>query len=127
MVQSKLEISEKNRIWREANPDYQKAWKAKQDDWKALKSTYNKTYYKTDSGRKKVIIAQWKRSGLIHNNYDALYNIYINTHSCMICETPFKTRHDRQMDHNHSPPYNYRQMLCHKCNCHDAWMKVLIP
>lgn len=126
MPMTKEEISEKNRLWREANPDYNKNWQNKCEDWKAKKSAYNKTYYKTDNGRRKVIIAQWKRKGLIHNNYEALYNIYINTHECMVCDTPFKTRHDRCLDHDHTTNL-YRHVLCHKCNCHDAWKKVLIP
>ena len=127
MVQTKEEKSAKNKIWREKNPDYQKAWKAKQDDWKALKSAYNKKYYESESGHKVAIIAGWKRSGLIHNNYKSLYNIYINTTECMVCNTPFKSRQDRHLDHNHSPPYNYRNILCHHCNCMDNWKKVLIP
>jgi len=126
MVQTKEEKSAKNKIWRDANPDYMREWKNKQEDWKALKSVYNRKYYNSSSGHRVAIIAGWKKSGLIHNNYNALYNIYINTTECMVCNAPFKSRRDRHMDHDHQTNL-YRQVLCHHCNCMDQWKLVLIP
>ena len=125
-MKTKEEISAKNKIWREAHPDYQKAWKDKQEDWKALKSAYNKKYYESESGHRVAIIAGWKRSGLIHDNYNDLYNIYINTHDCMVCDTPFKSRRDRHLDHDHTTNL-YRNILCQSCNNLDHWKLVLIP
>jgi len=38
---------------------------------------------------KAKMIYDWKRSGLIYDNYDELYDVYINTMECQHCQTEF--------------------------------------
>ena len=69
-------------------------------------------------------INSWKRSGLIHPDYNALYDRYINTHHCDICNCEFNKNNCRCMDHDHSNGL-FRQILCMNCNRKDNWIKVL--
>lgn len=57
----------------------------------------------------------WKQYGLITDNFDELYNRYINSSQCEKCKTPYKNRKDRHMDHCHLTG-EFRNILCHKCN-----------
>jgi len=122
---TKEEISVKNREWREANPNYQKDYIINHENWAAKKAAYNKKYYNSEGGNRVSMIGQWKIKGLIHDNYDDLYNIYINTTECMICSKEFKSRRDRCMDHDHQTNL-YRQILCQNCNIHDRWQTINI-
>ena len=57
----------------------------------------------------------WKRLGVIHPNLDALYNMFIRTTNCNVCNTEFKSRNDRHMDHDHETG-KFRFILCRSCN-----------
>ena len=86
---------------------------------------YNKVYNLTPAGIKATTIANWKRKGLIHPEYDQLYELYINCNCCDICKKEFKNTFDRCMDHHH-PTGLFRQFLCRDCNNHDNW-KTKVP
>jgi hypothetical protein len=67
-------------------------------------------------------ISNWKRYGLIHNDYNALYDEYINTTHCNHCQKEFKDSHDRCMDHDHNTGL-FRKIVCQKCNAMDSYIK----
>jgi hypothetical protein len=46
-------------------------------------------------------IYNWKKSGLIYDNFEDLYEVYINTMNCQHCNKYFKNTLDRCLDHNH--------------------------
>ena len=85
---------------------------------------YNKAWSKTEKGIKLNIMNGWKNNGLVHDNYDELYEHYINTHSCDVCKKDFKDSFDRCMDHCHTTGL-FRQVLCRYCNIKDNWKNVL--
>jgi hypothetical protein len=64
----------------------------------------------------------WKKSGLIHDDYKALYEVYINTTHCNHCKKEFKNSKDRQMDHDHKTGL-FRKVVCRACNLNDAYIK----
>ena len=66
-------------------------------------------------------IYNWKRSGLIYDDYNELYEVYIKTMNCQHCNKEFKNSKDRCMDHEHSTG-NFRAILCQKCNIHDSYI-----
>ena len=83
------------------------------------KKEYQKEYNQTDAGKKTRIISNWKRRGLIHDDYEALYEKYINTWECENCAIELVTGHTapnrRCLDHCHITG-KFRNILCHCCN-----------
>ena len=72
------------------------------------KGDYRK-YHKSQS------IYNWKRAGLIHDNYEELYKRYITTTNCELCGKEFRDTKDRQMEHDHKTG-EFRNFTCNKCN-----------
>lgn len=106
----------------------QKKWK--DDNKERIKEYYQankqaisekqREYIKTPQGRKVYRISTWKYYGLIHDNYDELYEIYINTTNCQNCsvlltEDKKTTSTTRCMDHDHNTGL-FRMVVCNKCN-----------
>ena len=66
--------------------------------------------------------SNWKRQGLIlscKEEFDEIYNRYINSTNCEKCNKKYKSNRDRQMDHSHTihDKYGYfRNILCQSCN-----------
>ena len=100
-------------------------------DRKAYMKAYNKSYQEinkekikeycqTDQRKKTKRISKWKKYGVISNDYDALYNQYINTPNCESCnieltEDKVRTPTTRCLDHSHTTG-EFRNVLCHSCN-----------
>ena len=79
----------------------------------------SKKYY--DENHKELIIKQWKKYGIICDDYQLIYGIYMDTNNCDFCHKIFKNSLDRHLDHNHSitESYNIRGILCRECNTKD--------
>jgi len=71
---------------------------------------------------KSTMIYGWKKSGLIYDNYDELYDVYINTMECQHCQTEFTKKNCRCMDHNHETGL-FRKIVCNRCNVCDSYIK----
>ena len=79
-----------------------------------------KEYNQTPRGKKLSRINLWKRRGLIHPNFDELYEQYINTSNCERCDIELteekrRTLTTRCMDHDHNTGL-IRYIVCHRCN-----------
>jgi hypothetical protein len=99
----------------------------KQDNKEYIKEyhkEYIKEYNKTPKGKKSKTIKNWKRIGLVHDNYEELYDRYLDTEECSVCKYIFDKTNWRCMDHDHNTGL-FRQILCNKCNVHDNWKKLL--
>jgi hypothetical protein len=68
------------------------------------------------------MIYNWKKSGLIYDDYDELYDVYINTMECQHCQTEFTEKNWRCLDHDHTTGL-FRKIVCHRCNVHDSYIK----
>jgi hypothetical protein len=79
----------------------------------------NKEYFKSEKVVKQRRIARWKKYGIICNNYDEMYNIYINTSKCDYCNKDFENSKERCLDHNHETG-EVRGILCRDCNWKDV-------
>lgn len=77
---------------------------------------YHKNYSKTEKGKRSQRISEWKYKGLISDDYDSIYDRYINTHECDCCKKQItEGKAGRIMDHDHKTG-KFRNVLCHNCN-----------
>lgn len=112
--------------------EYRAEWRAKHREKLAEKGRvyYNnhkeqhKAWTQIFEGKRSGTISNWKQRGLIHEDYNQLYDCYINTHKCDVCLKDFTDSTDRCMDHNHETGL-FRQILCRNCNNQDNWKKYL--
>jgi len=79
-----------------------------------------KAYYKTEQGLKSNRICHWKHKGVICENFDDLYDYYINCKDCENCGIEltidrYTTATTRCLDHCHESGM-FRDVLCHSCN-----------
>jgi hypothetical protein len=96
---------------------YMRAWREKN---KEHISQYDKKRNETSVGKKSNTISKWKQRGIIHDDYSGLYEKYIATTHCQVCQTEFKDSFDRCLDHDHDSG-KFRQFLCRDCNNQDRW------
>ena len=80
---------------------------------------YHKEYRQTEAGKKSNRIRKWKHRGLIHDNYDELYEYYLNCKNCEKCSVELTdgniSSNRKCMDHSHITG-EFRNILCHSCN-----------
>ena len=117
---NKEKIKQINDEWRENNKDKCKGYsnKYKQNNKDKIKE-YNKQYYQTPQGKKCDMINHWKFRGVI-GDFDKLYEKYINTTNCEVCNTTFTDKNVRCLDHDHDTG-EFRNVLCNACNVNDNW------
>lgn len=86
---------------------------------KEKRNTYHKEYRKTDAGIKSHRISAWKRYGIVCDDWDALYDKYINTWNCEYCDVELVEGNyggnKKCIDHDHQTGL-FRAVLCCGCN-----------
>ncbi len=87
-----------------------------------MKSNKNKIklYRKTEKYKKSNRIRIWKLRGLISDDYDKIYDKYISTTHCELCNRELtqgnlNTSTTKMMDHDHLTG-EFRNIVCHCCN-----------
>lgn len=80
----------------------------------------HKEYNKTPDRKKSYRIHNWKSRGVIHQNFDELYEKYINTEYCELCNIKLTidkntTKTTRCLDHDHETG-EVRNIICNSCN-----------
>ena len=75
---------------------------------------------KTDPRRlKSSRINNWKRRG-VEGDFEMLYDKYMNTEKCEVCQNNFTSSKDKCLDHDHETKV-FRFILCRDCNNYDNW------
>lgn len=92
------------------------------------KKEYQNQYYKCPEKHKNNIINGWKRRGVIHDDHNALYDIYINTDKCELCKCELSKGKGiigrRHLDHCHDTGL-FRNILCGSCNINLNKKKII--
>ena len=70
----------------------------------------------------KIKIYSWKQHGIIWDDYDIIYDLYINATNCDYCSKEFKNSLDKCCDHDHhiTDANNIRGFICRDCNFNDV-------
>ena len=74
-----------------------------------------------EQAKKTCILANWKRYGIISDDWDKTYDYYLNCQYCEWCDEPFDKSANKCLDHDHdiNNKVNIRGVLCRGCNCKD--------
>ena len=72
-------------------------------------------YNQSDKGKKTNRIGSWKHRGLVSDNYDKIYDRYINSNNCELCKCEYTNKNVRCLDHCHNTG-KFRNIVCHNCN-----------
>ena len=87
---------------------------------------YRKKHNQTPQSKKTFKICKWKSRGLI-GNYDYIYDRYINTTHCDLCNVELcdglKGGNKKVMDHCHITGL-FRNVVCNTCNSNKSDKKI---
>ena len=71
--------------------------------------------FELSNNHKATTLFNWRKNHIDHPNLDALYNMYIRTANCNVCNNVFKNSRERALDHDHETG-KFRYILCRSCN-----------
>lgn len=88
---------------------------------KERNSQTGKRYRQTETGKKNYRINCWKLKGVICDDFDALYDKYMSTFKCGLCDVEITSGGGlvgkKHLDHDHKTG-EFRQVICGMCNVH---------
>tara|TARA_R110000796_G_scaffold5_5_gene40 strand:+ start:6586 stop:6993 length:408 start_codon:yes stop_codon:yes gene_type:complete len=91
-------------------------------------NAYRSEYNKTESGKKYQRIQTWKKRGIICEDWDILYDRFINCNKCEKCDNDLvsgNSKYGRTLDHDHLTG-NIRNILCRSCNSGLPKQKIIL-
>ena len=98
--------------------EYQREYR-KRDAYIEQNREYQKSYRQTVKGIKNKRLCNWRKSGVLCEDFNELYTYYINTWICENCDCPLVEgifgANKRVLDHDHDTGL-FRNVLCNTCN-----------
>ena len=81
------------------------------------KNCYKKEWVQNNKEKTKKSdrISQWKSNGLISDNYDQVYQLYLDSTHCDKCGCQYTKQNCKHMDHCHTTG-KFRAIVCCLCN-----------
>ena len=126
-------------MWRENNKEYIKeqnkiryykdveASRAYFKQWREDNQEKVRAYWKSENGKKVSRIGNWKRIGVVSNDFNELYERYLHTSHCDLCKVELvegnKQNNKKCLDHDHQTG-EFRYVICNKCN-NERWKQNL--
>ncbi len=75
-----------------------------------------KQYRQSDKGKKTDRKHCWKQRGVVFDNdFEEIYDRYINSSQCELCNKVYKNSQDKCLDHCHTTG-KFRNVVCQNCN-----------
>lgn len=111
---------ERSRKWKEENPEKSSKIQREKDPQRFRDNEKRLREAKPELYRKNDLKKAWKRNGLNMENFEEIYEIYMITTHCDICEVELTdgkkfTKTTKCMDHSHITG-EFRNVLCMSCN-----------
>ena len=121
----RLKRNEASKRWREKHKkkiaEYNEEYKEKHKEEIAEQ---RKEYYKTPNGKRSKRIGNWKHIGLKVDDYNEIYDRWLNSEKCEKCNKEyFMTKGgylDKCLEHNHTTG-EFRNICCSSCNQQMRW------
>ena len=108
-----------HKYWRTYMERHPERYKASQEKWKLENADkwnkYMKDYRNSAKGKKVMRCANWKQIGIVDEDLESVYDVYINETHCWICDKEFQDNRDRHLDHDHETG-EIRYICCRDCN-----------
>jgi len=103
--------------YREANKETIKEYN--KEYMKKYYKEYGKNYKQTEEGKKTQRILNWKYYKVICDDFDKLYEYYLNCKFCEECNVELvegnRGKYSKCLDHDHKTGL-FRNVLCNTCN-----------
>ena len=125
MVLSEAEKKERKRIvqknWRDKNKEKLKEYQKKYfEENKEILIENKRKYNETQKGKKVYILSNWKKIGVLSKDYNLLYDNYLKSTNCEVCDIEYGKRGDgtgtfKCLDHCHETGL-FRNFICCGCN-----------
>jgi len=118
---NRKKLKEANKKYRENNKEkIRKTHKVYYQKNKEKLNKNSKEYRLSFIGYKAERVSDWKKRGVISNNFDKLFELYFNTTNCENCNVLLtRDRYNKSstkcLDHDHKNG-EFRNVLCQTCN-----------
>ena len=117
--------------WRTQNKEYFKEYRRNHLEYfkeygiefRQKNPEYFKDYFRSEKGHRSNIILNWRRVGMVAEDWNEVYDYYIMTTNCEYCDvelTGGRSNKCKCLDHNHTTG-QIRGVLCKVCNLRDKF------